>query len=256
MKRDSKNFTVYKSSAGSGKTYTLVKEYLKIALREEEPNRYKNILAITFTNKAAAEMKERVITALTEISSAKKLEGSSHFLMLDLMKELNLEEKIIQQKCAAILTSMLHNYSDIAISTIDKFVHKIVRTFAYDLQIPVNFNVEMDSDNLLQTAIDILISRVGIDEELTKALVAFSERKADDEKSWDISNDLKDFSKDLLKEQNIDYINARTTCKSHEKKLHWSNAVISSANLRRCVNLNGVPCLVCYFKMIRLTNTF
>ena len=81
-----------------------------------------------------------------------------------------------------------------------------MRTFAYDLQIPVNFNVEMDSDNLLQTAIDILISRVGIDEELTKALVAFSERKADDEKSWDISNDLKDFSKDLLKEQNIDYI--------------------------------------------------
>ena len=75
------SFTVYKSSAGSGKTYTLVKEYLKIVLGDKEDNRYKNILAITFTNKAATEMKERVIDALTVISSNQKPEGAPFYLL-------------------------------------------------------------------------------------------------------------------------------------------------------------------------------
>ncbi len=200
------SFTVYKSSAGSGKTYTLVKEYLKIVLQDKEVKRYKSILAITFTNKAAAEMKERVIDALTSISSNKKLEGTSFHLLKDLEKELQLDAASIQTKCAAVLTSMLHNYSDISISTIDKFVYKIVRNFAYDLQLPVNFSIEMDSDNLLQTAIDLLIARVGGDEKLTQALVAFAERKADEERSWNIENDLKNFSFDLLKEQYTEYL--------------------------------------------------
>ena len=143
-------FTVYKSSAGSGKTYTLVKEYLKLILREKSDNRYRNILAITFTNKAAAEMKERVITALTELSANKLPTGTSYFLLQDLKKDMSLDETTIRLKCAAVLTSMLHNYSDIAIGTIDKFVHKIVRSFAYDLQLPVNFSVELESENLLQ----------------------------------------------------------------------------------------------------------
>ncbi|MBL0046524.1 MAG: UvrD-helicase domain-containing protein [Bacteroidetes bacterium] len=201
------SFTVYKSSAGSGKTYTLVKEYLKIALREKETKRYKNILAITFTNKAAAEMKERVIDALTAIASVDKLEGTAYFLLKDLVNELQQDEASIRSKCEAVLSSMLHNYSDIAISTIDKFVHKIVRSFAHDLHISLNFTVEMDTENLLQTAIDLMISKVGSDPHLTAALVDFSERKADEERSWNIEMDLADFAKDLLKEQHLTYLN-------------------------------------------------
>jgi len=70
------NFTVYNSSAGSGKTFTLVKEYLKIALKSKNARTYKEILAITFTNKAAAEMKERVIDALKALSGQIALEGN------------------------------------------------------------------------------------------------------------------------------------------------------------------------------------
>ncbi len=200
------SFTVYRSSAGSGKTYTLVKEYLKLVLQEKENNRYKSILAITFTNKAASEMKERVIAALTTISGNNRLEGTARFLLNDLISELNQEEAVIQKKCGQVLSSMLHNYSDISISTIDKFVHKIVRTFAYDLQLPVNFSVEMDSENLLQLAIDFLISKVGSNAELTRVLLAFSEQKANDEKSWNIEEDLKNFAYNLLKEQNSSYL--------------------------------------------------
>ena len=200
------SFTVYKSSAGSGKTYTLVKEYLKLLIQDKSDNRYRHILAITFTNKAAAEMKERVLNALKEIGAEGDLKGTSFFLLQDIKSDLGYEEEAIRLKCSAVLTSMLHNYSDIGIGTIDKFVHKIVRTFAYDLQLPVNFAVELDAEFLLHSAIDKLMSRIGTDVELTKALIAFTERKADEEKSWNIENDLKLFSFDLLKEQNEVYL--------------------------------------------------
>ncbi|HRH63923.1 MAG TPA: UvrD-helicase domain-containing protein [Bacteroidia bacterium] len=200
------SFVVYKSSAGSGKTYALVKEYLKISLQTKSDTRYKNILAITFTNKAAAEMKARVIDALIAISGNSKPEGSSYFLLQDLKNELQLSEALIKLKCEAVLRSMLHNYSDVAISTIDKFVHKVLRTFAFDLQVPFNFMVEMESDLLLQTAIERLLAKVGNDEALTRTLIDFILQKVESERNWRIEQDLLDFSRDLLREQAAGFI--------------------------------------------------
>ncbi|MCX6295714.1 MAG: UvrD-helicase domain-containing protein [Bacteroidetes bacterium] len=211
-----KNFTIYKSSAGSGKTFTLVKEYLALALNDpsEPPQAYKHILAVTFTNKAAAEMKERIIKALKELSEEDYSEVSSgtKTFLLELKKhvKLNLYEKmddaIIRKRAQNILTAILHNYSDFAIGTIDAFVHKVVRTFAFDLKIPMSFEIEMDDDKLLSQAIDLLIAQIGNDERLTKALVEFTESKTDDEKSWHIENDLKIFAKNLLNEEGAIYI--------------------------------------------------
>ena len=199
------NFTVYKSSAGSGKTYTLVKEYLKLALGKGTTTAYKNILAITFTNKAASEMKERILSALKTLSEHKKDQALTP-LQNDLIRDLGISEDIICQRSALVLESMLHNYSDLSISTIDKFTHKIVRTFAHDLRLPVNFHIEMDSEKLLQQAIDLLIAKVGSDEKLTLVLQEFVEKKADDEKNWEIEKDLISFSKNLLKEDGLEYI--------------------------------------------------
>jgi len=200
------SFVVYKSSAGSGKTYALVKEYLKISVQAKSDSRYKNILAITFTNKAAAEMKARVIDALIAISVSPKPEGAAYYLLQDLKNELQLPEPVIRLKCEAVLRSMLHNYSDVAISTIDKFVHKVLRTFAFDLQVPFNFMVEMESDLLLQTAIERLLAKVGSDETLTRTLIDFILQKVDTEKNWRIEQDLLDFSRDLMKEQSAGFI--------------------------------------------------
>ncbi|MBN4062153.1 UvrD-helicase domain-containing protein [Bacteroidales bacterium AH-315-I05] len=193
------SFTVYKSSAGSGKTYTLVKQYLKIALQNEQPDAYKGILAITFTNKAASEMKERVLDALKAFS-AEDIKNTNAFLFNDLLKELSFDEATLKNRAKKTLEHILHHYTDFSVSTIDKFTHRIVRTFAYDLKIPLNFEVEMDTDALLSVAVDTLISRVGSNEKLTKALVEFTESKADDEKSWHIENELLSFSKYLLEE--------------------------------------------------------
>jgi ATP-dependent exoDNAse (exonuclease V) beta subunit len=211
-----KNFTIYKSSAGSGKTFTLVKEYLALALNDESnpPKAYRHILAVTFTNKAASEMKERIIKALKELSQEDytKLSGGTKTLLAELKKHKKLnfrqqvDDTIIRKRANNVLTEVLHNYSDFAIGTIDSFVHKIVRTFAFDLKIPMSFELEMDDDKLLTQAIDLLIAQIGTDETLTKALVEFTESKTDDEKSWHIENDLKYFAKNLLTEDGAVHI--------------------------------------------------
>ena len=210
------NFSIYKSSAGSGKTFTLVKEYLALALNDgaDPPQAYKHILAVTFTNKAAAEMKERIIKALKELSEEdySSISSGTKTLLKSLKehKKLNatqaLDDTIIRKRALRILTAILHNYSDFAIGTIDSFVHKVVRTFAFDLKIPMSFEIEMDDEKLLGQAIDLLIGQIGNDERLTKALVEFAESKTDDEKSWHIENDLKQFAKNLLNEEGAVYI--------------------------------------------------
>lgn len=192
-----KNFIVYKSSAGSGKTYTLVREFLRIVIESEETTRYRNILAITFTNKAAAEMKERVLDNLKELSA--ELDSD---LLKDYAKEFSMDSQVIKRKSRLILQSVLHNYSDLKILTIDKFTHRIIRAFAKDLNLSSDFEIEMDSDSILQESIDLLISKAGTDKQLSNVLLDYLNSKIDDEKNWKIEEDLFHFAKELLKEDN------------------------------------------------------
>ncbi len=195
------NFTVYKSSAGSGKTFTLVKEYLRLALSDtsDPPQRYRKILAITFTNKAAAEMKERIIAALEELAGSATGELSP--MAKALTEELVLDRFSLAGRAADVLRAILHNYTDFAIGTIDSFTHRIVRAFAHDLHLPVNFEVETDDAKLIREAVDILVSRIGEDEKLTDVLVQFSEARTDEQKNWQIERELQDIAGQLLKEE-------------------------------------------------------
>ena len=198
------SFTVYKSSAGSGKTYTLVREYLKIAISSEREDHYRHILAITFTNKAANEMKERILKALVGLA-----ENSTDIqdLKTTLGQDLGLKDEVIIYRASQILKHVLHNYADFSISTIDKFVHKVIRIFAFDLKLPLNFEVELDPTELLSKAIDELINKVGKEKELTDTLLKYTEEKAEAELSWHIENDIEHFAKSLLKEEHQNFIN-------------------------------------------------
>jgi ATP-dependent exoDNAse (exonuclease V) beta subunit len=201
-----KNFVVYKSSAGSGKTYTLVKAYLKLVI--EHPERYANILAITFTNKASNEMKSRILESLKMLSglSADASSNVDKPLIKSLCDELNMTPEGLSSRAETALRFILHNYSNFAVSTIDSFVYKLVRSFARDLRLPANFEVELDTDKLIGNSIDLLVSKVGADPELTAALVSFIETRMDDEKSWNIERQLKDFTLEMLKEDSYDAI--------------------------------------------------
>ena len=199
-------FTIYNASAGSGKTFTLVKEYLKILLHSNYPLAFRNILALTFTNKAVAEMKERVLETLQQFSDENIL-VKPNSMFNAIVEEIPIEPKELHQKSKIILETIVHNYASFDISTIDKFNHKLIRTFAHDLKLPLNFEVELDTKTLLSKAVDKLIDKAGTDEELTKVLIDFAIEKADDDKSWDVSYDFNNISKLLVSENDIPFIN-------------------------------------------------
>ena len=159
-------FSIYQASAGSGKTYILVKEYLKIALKN--PDTFKNILAITFTNKAAKEMKTRVLTALKNLSSE---EGANSPLKLDLEKELH--DINIKENAQILLTKILHNYSNFAVTTIDSFIHKIVKSFAFELNLPPYFELDLKEEILSDRIKDNLIDSIGENPEITNIFDEF-----------------------------------------------------------------------------------
>lgn len=199
MKKHS--FSIYNASAGSGKTYTLVKEYLKIILVSPNVDAYKNILAITFTNKAVHEMKSRIVDSLFDFTKDSPADKSVN-LMKDIAVETGLSINEITAKAKSIIKNIIHNYAAFDISTIDKFTHKVIRSFAIDLNLPVTFDVSLDTENLLQEAVDSIVSEAGENEELTKLLVDFTMEKTDDDKSWDVSGEIFNTGKLILNENN------------------------------------------------------
>ncbi len=198
-----KNFVVYKSSAGSGKTFTLVKEYLKLALSDPQKLHFnfKRILALTFTNKAAAEMRMRIVKALTNICDGKPSE-------LDklLCTEIGIDQKELKARAQILINHMLHHYSDLAVSTIDSFSHKIVKTFAHDLKLPVNFNLETDTGEFYNKVVSQLISEIGNDSSITFLLKEFALNNLDDEQNWDPEKSMQEFAKLLQKENSVEHV--------------------------------------------------
>ncbi len=200
-------FNIYNASAGSGKTFTLVKDYLKIVLTSKEFLPHRHVLAITFTNKAVDEMKTRIVGALMTFASPTIL-SQPDALFEQVVDELESSPTIIHAKSKQLLSKILHNYAAFDISTIDKFTQKLIRTFAFDLKLPMNFEVELDTDHLLQKAVNRLLSKAGKNKALTKVLVAFAIEKADDDKSWNIALDLVKTAKLLISETDAPFLKA------------------------------------------------
>ncbi len=202
-----KTFHIYKSSAGSGKTYTLVKEYLKLVL--QQPANMRHILAITFTNAAAAEMKSRIIRELGNISKMKEPSPEAEktrSLVSQILEEWKdegiplLSQEQLTLNAGTVLKRILHNYADFSVSTIDSFVSRVIRSFAFDLGIPLNFDVELDAESLLRQATDLLISRAGQEEKLTRVLLSFIISQTDEEKDLNIENQITGLAKTLMDE--------------------------------------------------------
>jgi len=188
-------FKVFKSSAGSGKTFTLVKEFLKLCLAQKEPFYFSRILAITFTNKASKEMKERLIKTL-KIASG-EIESEEDALSKAIREELNLSRQELKELAAFSLRWLLHAYGDLSISTIDRFNLKVIRSFARDLKLPLNFEIEMQQAQLLDKVINSMLSNIGSDPAIDKALIDYSRWKISEGKSWKIEKDLFDSAKQL-----------------------------------------------------------
>ncbi|WP_272855870.1 UvrD-helicase domain-containing protein [Aequorivita todarodis] len=194
------SFSIYNAAAGSGKTFTLVKEYLKQILSSKQDDYFKHLLAITFTNKAVAEMKQRIVETLVNFSEEKSI-AEPLPMMLKIAEETGMNVEEIQNRSRKILRNLLHNYAAFSVETIDRFNHRLIRTFARDLKLATNFEVTLDTDELLAEAVDLLLSKAGENREITKVLLDFALEKTDDDKSWDISRDIANAAK-LLYDEN------------------------------------------------------
>ncbi|MBC8321563.1 MAG: UvrD-helicase domain-containing protein [Bacteroidetes bacterium] len=192
---------VYKSSAGSGKTTTLVNEYLKIALKQ--PESFRHILAITFTNKAANEMKSRVIETLKNLSDASKEPDQK---LSNLISAINVDMVTLRNRAQKLLSLILHNYDEFAISTIDSFIHRVIRTFATDVQLPQNFEVVIDDEDIIPDIIQLLYDKIGNNKELTKVIINFVLAQADEEKGYDPTFKLIAFIKHHMSEDGFQHI--------------------------------------------------
>lgn len=194
------DFKIYNASAGAGKTYTLVKEYLSILLLSQNPFAFESILAITFTNKAANEMKERILEQLQKFSENDFAKNQD---LQMLSRELNLTPEIIHQRSKETLTKILHNYSRFSVSTIDKFNLRLMKSFAQDLGLSSNFNVEMELDTLLEDSVNQLFSKIGEDETLTSVLIEIAIDNLNENRSWDITRELIQNAKTLYSDTHL-----------------------------------------------------
>ena len=196
-------FKIFNASAGSGKTHTLTRTYLEIVL--QHPGSYRQILAITFTNKAVNEMKHRILDSLYQFGKVQSLEDATP-LFLDLMQVLQLEVTPLRERSKKVLKEILHNYAFFDISTIDRFTHRLIRTFAKDLKLPQNFEVVLDYELLLDEAVSRLLLKAGSDGPLTKVILKFALEKIDEDKSWDVGFDLFNIGKLLFNENHAPHL--------------------------------------------------
>ena len=187
--------TIYRASAGSGKTFKLTGEYLKLLFRN--PAGYKHILAVTFTNKATDEMKQRIISELDILAHE---HGKSDYTQI-LIKEAQIREDDIQPLAEKILSSILHDYTSFQISTIDRFFQQTMRAFTREIGLQGGYSVELDTEKVLSESVDKMLSELDVaPKQLLEWLLRFSEEKVETGKSWNIRNDIKSLSQEIFKE--------------------------------------------------------
>lgn len=186
---------IYRASAGSGKTFTLTREYL--FLLYNNPTSYINTLAVTFTNKATGEMKSRILEKLFEISTHK-----TNDYVEDLIAEFKLSEKQVRNKARVLLSYLLHDFSNFSVSTIDSFFQRIIRSFAREAGLESGFKIELNTSAILQKAVDHLLMKVDLPEHahLKDWLVKFAQQKLSQGKSWNLSSDLNSLGTEIFNE--------------------------------------------------------
>lgn len=193
---------VYKASAGSGKTFTLAVEYIKHLILN--PRAYRQILAVTFTNKATAEMKERILQQLYGIwVSDPASEPYLNRIREDLQRK-SLSEDNIRLAAGTALQYMLHDYSRFRVETIDSFFQSVMRNLARELELSPNLNIELNNTEVLSDAVDSLIEKLTPSSPVLAWLLDYINERIADDKRWNVSNEIKRFGWNIFDEGYIE----------------------------------------------------
>lgn len=188
--------TVFRASAGSGKTFTLATEYIKLLIRD--PYSYKSILAVTFTNKATDEMKMRILSQLYGISKGYD-DSDSYFNKVK--EELGMQEKEVREKAALALQLLLHNYSYFRVTTIDSFFLCVLRNLAKELDLPANLSVELNDKEVEELAVDKMLASLKANDREMRWIMDYIHEAIKDDKGWNIIKSIKDFGANIFKDK-------------------------------------------------------
>ena len=201
-----KKLKVYKASAGSGKTFTLAAEYIKLLVLN--PLNYRHILAVTFTNKATAEMKMRILSRLYGLYNNgldAPLPDSKDYLQEikqdEEIRQLNLSDQEIRRRCGLALRYMMHDFSRFRIETIDSFFQSVIRELAHELNLTANLRVDLNDDQVLSEAVKQMIDELQDGSEVFRSVFDFIQEKIEASKNWRIDTELEDFGKNIFNEQ-------------------------------------------------------
>ena len=184
---------ILSASAGSGKTYRLAYNYIKTLL--EEPNNYRHILAVTFTNKATDELKSRILTQLNLLAKGEKsdFDGS--------LKDDHYDMELVKRNSATARNLILHDYNNFAVMTIDKFFQRVMRAFIKEIGIELNFNLELHTDSLLDQAADKMLDEVASDKNLYAWIMSYIGDNISEGASWNIKSAIVELGKELFGEE-------------------------------------------------------
>lgn len=188
--------SIYKASAGSGKTYKLTLGYLELLFND--PLSYRKILAVTFTNKAASEMKYRILERLYEISHYKPTDISEEFILLE--KSTGKSREILIQLSQNLLVSILNDYSRFSVETIDRFFQSIIRAFARENGLPAGFILELDRSSILGEAVDRMFLDLGTDTELFDWMLRLADLRIESARGWNFRNEILSLGNELFSE--------------------------------------------------------
>lgn len=190
-----KPLIVYKASAGSGKTFTLAVEYITLLIKN--PMCFRNILAVTFTNKATEEMKQRILSQLYGIANSAP-DSDSYFQRIK--SDTGLGDQLIRTNAAAALSILLHHYSEFRVETIDAFFQSVFRNLARELNLTANLKIELDTRQIGDRAIDNMIEDMDATSPVLRWLMEFIMEKIEDDKSWNVIRTIKTFGQTIFKD--------------------------------------------------------
>lgn len=194
--------TVYKASAGSGKTFTLAVQYIKLLLQAEDVGEYAHILAVTFTNKATAEMKDRILSQLYGIGHGLHSSRNYFHALKEALNDegKNYSDEEIRLLCRRALHFILHDYNRFRVQTIDAFFQTIVRGVAHELGLAANLQVEISDTEVLSKAVDRIVDRLQDDPQVFAWLMSLVRDRIDNDQRWDVTRDVKNFGRAIFNE--------------------------------------------------------
>ncbi len=188
--------TVYKASAGSGKTFTLACEYMTLVI--DNPLAYRTILAVTFTNKATEEMKLRILSQLYGIS--RHLPSSADYLKKIKEALPHLSEQQIEKNAQTALGLLIHNYNYFRVETIDTFFQSVLRNLARELDLTANLRIGLNDYQVEQQAVDELIESLVDTDLLLFWIMDYIQENIADDKSWNVIGQIKKFGENIFKD--------------------------------------------------------